>query len=323
MNSKLLYSLFIVILFSMFSCVDSSMYNTSLGQNSTVRYQNKTEETKTSAYTHIDLAPDKKNTQTNTEIIENKEIKPFTIATSEKKDTIIEEKIDLIKKPINPAQKDSLIFALIKDKQKTQAQKDSIMEAFINSHTEKIIKYDTIVKTELIKDTVYNTPQAHTEEEILKLKIDSLAQQLNKLTNAETKKEEREAKSDIKKTIFELRTMGKEDAIAHHDWLPPFLIPFGSFIGLLLFGAVPIIGGVLALLALLTGLGTGLYFIFGTPKVNWNNIQNPYKNEPEYRKSYLKETKRRNGLLALPGFIPLAFIALLLIFIISFFLLLF
>lgn len=312
MNSKLLYSLFIVILFSMFSCVDSSMYNTSLGQNSTVRYQNKTEETKTSAYTHIDLAPEKTEAH-----------KSFTIATSEKKDTIIEEKIDLIKKPINPAQKDSLIFALIKDKQKTQAQKDSIMEAFINSHTEKIIKYDTIVKTELIKDTVYNTPQAHTEEEILKLKIDSLAQQLNKLTNAETKKEEREAKSDIKKTIFELRTMGKEDAIAHHDWLPPFLIPFGSFIGLLLFGAVPIIGGVLALLALLTGLGAGFYFIFGKPKVNWNKIQNPYKNEPEYRKSYLKETKRRNGLLALPGFIPLAFIALFLIFIISFFLLLF
>ena len=109
------------------SCVNSSMYNTSIGQPAKVRTQ------------------PEKNTS-----------KPeYTLKQKVYTDTIVNETTEVVKTPIDASKKDSLLTALAKDKQKTPQQKDSIMESFLQSYVKKVVKKDTIIETKAQFDTIY------------------------------------------------------------------------------------------------------------------------------------------------------------------------
>ena len=300
------YFILVFIAFTVFSCVNSSMYNTSIGEPAEVKYVKPDEDD--SGYKHIDLEESKKVSE---------EAK-FTVVKSTMRDTVVNETRNYIKNTIDEATKDSLLFALIKDKTRTQEEKDEELENFIKSHNRELIKYDTVITSKEKYDTVFikkedvvlNSDSTSIVQQEIKDKIAELQKQLENFENAESKEEKKAIKEEIELTSWEIRKLGEEDGKMHKD-IMPLLAPL-SFYGAAFIAASDPTYTITesAPNLFVVGFSLGIYHLFAKPRVNWSSLNTPngreYKNDPEYRKGYLKTAKSKQRVKALFALIPYA-----------------
>ncbi len=331
----------------LYSCVNSGMYNSSIGQNSKVVYKEKSSSTSSSnptstvttsngastvtegnGYRIIDLSED---TQDETPIVEsnsNTSLEDTTVQIVEKQvvDTVVTYDTKIVSYPIDEKQKDSLLFALVKDKTLTQEQKDKKMRDFVRSHQKEVKVADTSFVTKTVYDTIIsvtpveggatttngegeqqNSELSQTERD-LQNKVKELEEKLKRLEEAETRQEKKEAKKEVKLSAQELYQMGKRDGKRNYDGTRDFTVPLSGFSTLSFISIAPYYFAAFFLIGVLGAFFISLIRMFIPPKVNWNSLSSKYKAEMEYRRGYQESAWNKRVLNSLIIFIPAALI---------------
>ncbi len=326
------------------SCVNSGMYNTAIGKKAKVRYDSDASDYRVNetidedGYRHVDLSDDKEdkkpevksdesstangNNSESVPIISDNGASGFVLVKRTIRDTVIETKTNIEKIPIDEARKDSMLFALVKNTELSQAQKDKKLADFIKSHNKKVSYLDTNMMDKIIYDTMWvadmdssakdsvSKGQLAGVNQALLQKVKELERKVALLQDSLiTRKERKKIKKEIVYTAQELRRMGELDGGMYHDASPAFIFPLGGLGLTILLLATPLAG--LSILTFLGGLVAGIYFLVMKPTISWYKVPSKHRFDPNYQKGYEKAAKRKNARNALWGFIPSAILALL------------
>ena len=296
-------------------------YNTSLGQDASVRYksQNTGSNATGEKYRYYEFQspdttrkPAKPVETAATDTLPPDSAKSFTVVERVEWDTTIDKTVEKYKEPIRPEEKDSLLFALIRDKSLTDEQREQRMKAFVESHVKERTILDTVVRKRVSYDTVYHaasTPQIEEkidslsntidDNAVLQRKIDSLARELETMKRQQKEKEANSKVPEFNES--ELYSMGYRHGKARQDGGKAFWSVFlPGITALVISGMIPLV----SLMLFFGSFAAFTYYMVSPPSIDWNRVSSKHRDSASFRNGYVNAVVKNIRKNAWFGLIP-------------------